>query len=312
MRPPLLFGLFLFTHGCSSSESGSVTAEVPDTGSTVTDAPTAEASAPKPGPPLGGTTGEPCKEDVDCKAEGFGARCSAKLLASGAAWPSPVCLVPASGASVCALGDGSAVPLCDGDRGLCVRNVAGVNDCMPACRFARDGAPLRACTGANACHVQWIDPTGTMHGYCWGGCTRDADCPSGNACDAATSLCMRTCKTDAECGDSSLRCTGGACRTSAGGALGAACTSGEECNCLVGKSGAGVCIHVCRTGATSCGEGWACDPLLGTPGGPAKGLVATPSGLAGVCLRTCTADGDCGGGACLKSPGMSVSTCRPR
>jgi hypothetical protein len=280
--------LLALTEGCSSSEEQP--AEPSDSGP-------ASSTDTAPAPPSK-TTGKSCTKDGDCDLGGGSNACSNSAFGEDAIEPSPVCI----GRS-CAPGDGSTIVRCDGDTGLCIPTDSG-GVCLPPCTF--DDSAVTGCTGKNACVPRAVatdsitgKPSGI--GYCYGGCTTDGDCPTGNVCQTETLLCVKT-------------------KAIFGKTIGSPCGGSDDipdgatdtCDCLQAvepTSGKlqGYCVQTCIVGAKdACPAGFTCDAGL------AKGaLAAQAPGLVGTCQKDCTTDADCAGlnARCVEHAGVGKSTC---
>jgi hypothetical protein len=243
-----------------------------------------------------GTSGKRCQSNADCKGpSGPGVNvCSTSLNIP--AFPTPVCVSPV----VCNPGTDGQVHYCDGpddpsSPGVCYAvdrpPEANRGVCFPQCLIPTDGSsvPASACQGKNTCNYYGtrVDPAshGTVAvGFCYGGCTADADCPANTKCQMNTEECRTTVTPPTK-------------------AVGAACTTtdaaSDVCACDYGPSGNGYCIQACIVGSTTagCPAGYVCD--TGVPAS-VSGAQADP-GLGGNCLATCSVDG----GAC---PGGAVCT----
>lgn len=250
------------------------------------------------------TVGQLCSGDGDCVGGGADPpQCSSSLMPG---FPTPVCVEYG-----CDSGDGTTVPPCGNDTGWCLSTGAGQPGvCLPRCGFDTNGKFTSTCQGKDACsyYLYQYDPSGRPEGlgYCYGGCARDADCPTGERCQIETGLCTPS-------------------LTKFPLALGASCTDRDyqdgRCVCLY--SGAttpakGYCSQTCRMGTTSgggaCPSGFTCDgfvpktdPVGGTPL-----FTNVPAGLQGYCLKNCGSDADCAayGGWCYETAGTGRKTCQ--
>lgn len=299
------------------------------------------------------TTGKVCSSDVDCDVTGNGlARCTNKLYIVSPLNPTAVCVqVDSGGGDACDAGDGTTVPLCDGDTGICVKTKTSTNPstCEALCVVDHTGTVTHACAGKNACHPNAlaVDSTGksVLFGYCQGGCADDSECPSGSVCDPIQGICSsQTCTSDKDCtklftkpppGFKCVADDGGTkshCRWAFAKKDGDLCTPGatasessKDCLCagkVGGATESGVCTSTCKTvafGTTNaeCASGFACDPQLNAKDKDGKDIYdpdfKLPAGMAGLCMRACTTDADCGatGWTCTQSAGTPSKTCHP-
>ena len=232
------------------------------------------------------TVGITCTADTDCDPCGTGDnKCAVNVL------PTAVCV----GIGSCDPGDGSKIVACDNadgtDRGICLSDGSGGGDCFPACSWKDDGSAVTGCQGKD--HCNWIgwDNTATPItgvGYCFQGCKADADCgkttgSTTTKCDIYTGICEKTLPAyTLHPGDP---CT---YKTTAGAVQDCACFAAAATN-------KGYCSQFCDLGDTTCGTGFVCSGFL--PSACASGTAlftkSPSSGLAGNCLKTCTADADC-------------------
>jgi len=290
--------------------------------------------------------GRACTSDGDCDVTGSGlVHCTNKLHLLTPLNPTAICIVvDLGGKDVCDPGDGTTVALCEGDTGLCTRIGTEPSQCQGLCVVDDLGKVTTACTGKNACNPYVIGKDsagkGLLFGYCHGGCAMNADCPTGAICDPIQNVCLaHPCTTDVDCtklfagaAAPGFGCvadaTGGTrhCRWSFAKKDGDLCTPdagpkfpSKDCFCLGKPGGAvdtGVCATACKTvgfGSTNpeCPAGFVCDPRL-----DAARFDATfklPEGMAGRCVRACTADADCAaaGWTCTQSAGTPSKTCHP-
>jgi hypothetical protein len=255
--------------------------------------------------PYDGTTGNPCTMDSQCKGTGAGApginKCTtdANIFTLGELFPTGVCIVPpqvpcdpCGGKTPC----DNFIHGCDGPDGpsapgVCLprSNPAKVGDgiCLPACAFKGDGSMPAGCQGKDACNAIAFDPTQTPPvgiGYCFGGCTADTDCVTGEKCDTTTGLCVKTVTPPTK-------------------NLGDGCNMMEAnmmpppCNCVYGTlSGLGFCTLFCTVGGSQCPSGWVCDAqepttLIGPNDASVPGFMTQNTGLAGFCVPQCGVDG---------------------
>jgi hypothetical protein len=322
----LVAGLTVEVGACSSSSGGSSTpTPVPDAGTEpVVDAShpvqhrdasfetgSAETGSAETGSvgPVGtfdGTTGLPCTSDAVCTGTGANAagvnKCSITgYFAAGALDPTPVCLSTA----LCDLGDGTTIQFCDSadptdptSPGICLNVGNGATglfgQCFPQCQVLADGSAPIGCQGRDTCNVVAFAPDTSGQpvalGFCFGGCTADSDCPTGNVCQKDQGICVTTLKT--------------ATKT-----IGQVCSANDVslmrygCNCALNQTTMlGYCSQSCIVGANSgaeCPSGYVCDALLasqinGLDGGLTTGFTQQNAGLAGLCLQSCGGAGDAG------------------
>ena len=244
-----------------------------------------------------GTTGKECVDDTTCDVSGDGIQfCSNAGFSGGTLYPSPVCL----GLGECDPGDGTTIMYCDGEPdnplGVCLSS-GGKGLCLPLCTFADDGATAKGCAGKDACNAYgWgKDTSGVVGGvgYCFGGCTADADCTKGDKCQDG--LCLKAVSTKTK-------------------AVGDPCTDAdakapEKCDCVYATaSKKGYCTQYCQIGntATACPTGFTCSAGLPTTDSKDGSALFSkePAGMAGNCLKPCTADADCSalGTTCVTTP----------
>ena len=232
-----------------------------------------------------GTTGKACTDDTTCDVSGAGVNaCSNALFSLGTLYPAPVCV-----GKDCDPGDGTSIMGCDDPLGVCLSTGSG-GICLPACSFgADDGAAPVGCVGKDACNVLgWgKDSAGKLQGvgYCFGGCTADADCTKGDKCQVESGLCVKAPVVYTK-------------------TLGTACTDADatskpaKCECLyLTSTKKGYCSTFCKVGdaSTTCATGYTCSPGLPTTDSTDGSALFSkdPAGMAGNCLKTCTADADC-------------------
>jgi hypothetical protein len=240
-----------------------------------------------------GIVGVACTTNAQCQTTDNPAvsLCSTMLTTNGSAlYPTGVCLQ----GGCTPVSDDTTTHFCDGpdtaaSPGVCVAiGTQGDSICTPKCLFSSNGSAPIGCLGKTACNTTGAfiaDPTGTTIagdiGFCFGGCSVDADCPAGNKC--ATGLCMAGAVTPPS------------------KAAGAKCTEADvtsgACNCILNAAGtSGVCAPPCVTGPGAvCPTGFECDSFLQTvytidDGGTITGFATQNPGLAGFCFQ------DCGGG----------------
>lgn len=307
----------------------------------------------KPPPPVADkTTGKTCTSDTDCDVTGNGlGRCTNKIYIISPLNPTAICIqIDGGGGDACDMGDGTTIPFCDGDTGLCTKSGTNPSICDAFCAIDDTGKVTQACAGKNACNPELLGTDGTtkkntLYGTCQSGCATDADCPTNSVCDELQNFCVeKTCTTDTDCSKlftkppPGFKCvadaTGGKshCKFSYAKKVGDKCTpaatagtSSADCICF-GKTGAGtdggMCISLCKTVAfgtanAECGTGFTCDPLLNAKDKDGKDIYdpsfKLPAGMGGYCVKNCAADADCGitGWTCEQSAGTAAKTCRP-
>lgn len=246
------------------------------------------------------TVGNPCTSDLDCQpAGGPGVnKCSNDTFALGAIFPSPVCITP-----TCDPGTDGNAHFCDGPdslspstRGVCL-DFGGNPECLPLCLFLNDGSPAQGCLTNDACLQDSAFYTATLPdggtaivgvGYCFGGCTKDADCPTGNFCQVDEGACLT--KVVAP-----TKTIGTACTAADNGSS----TTAAPCNCFLNsQTMSGTCSQFCTTGSTAdpCPAGYVCEALVPTElvnpsDAGVPGFLTQNAGLGGSCVATCTDEG---------------------
>ena len=236
-----------------------------------------------------GTTGKACATDADCQSPGGPglARCSSTALAPDEYYPTPVCILP-----TCAtVSDDTAVHYCDGpddpsSPGMCVPwGTTGTAKCLPKCSYDTSGSPPAGCQGKDTC-IAATSISGSVasgYGYCWGGCTGDADCPTGQRCQVDEGTChVGLVPPTKNIGDP---CT-------------EADENSEACMCLyASSSGMGYCTSFCVVGeGSTCPAGYVC----GSDEYRSTGYSAQNTGMAGRCHALCDptdAGSTCPGGS---------------
>jgi hypothetical protein len=331
---------------CSSSsptnpvvtvDSGTDTKK-PDTGpagETGGDGAVAVICAPAAGANTDCTTGKTCTSNDTCDLTGNGfSHCTATgTYIVGPLNPTPICTqFDTSGADVCdpgaidpATGDQTQIVGCDGNTGLCMETPtnkkAGAATCDPMCEMDDTGKFTTTCAGKNACSPSGLGTDATTMkkfaiGTCQGGCSANADCPTGSVCDPLEKICTNVkCTADAACktawstGPAAWKCDLGATSATKGFCTfqyaknpGDVCNPAatvQECLCIATTGVTqGVCSALCTTGhAGDCATGSVCDPLWNSTDSTGAAVFpatfAWPAGVAGYCVSTCTADADC-------------------
>jgi hypothetical protein len=241
--------------------------------------PGVDSMAPEVGTPTqtyDGTTGKACMSNTDCLVPGGPgvAQCSSTVFVPQSYYPTPVCILP-----TCSPVSDATVHYCDGpdvpsSPGICVPQSTG-GICLPKCTYDKTGDPAVGCQGKDACFV-FTSATSGGAGYCWGGCTQNGDCPTGQQCQTDQGLCMEGVVPPTK-------------------TFGTACTKADSddgaCNCLYGgTTDTGYCSTFCVVGAASgCAAGQVCDGLEYRQ----DGYTMSNPGLGGFCAVACTA-GDAG------------------
>jgi hypothetical protein len=238
------------------------------------------------------TVGNTCKADSDCQpAGGPGLAVCSSSLGSGGLFPTPVCVIP-----TCNPGTDGFAHFCDGpdqpgSPGFCLAvGTAGQGFCLPSCVAFSDGTSPQGCSGKNYCVVAAFATDTTTNqpvglGYCFGGCTADADCPTGNHCQTNEGICLPTVTAPTK-------------------AIGQACTSADNstatapaaCDCLLNSNtNNGYCSQSCVVGSTTnpCPAGYLCDSFLPTQlvdstGATFPGFTTQNPSLLGTCAAICT------------------------
>jgi hypothetical protein len=258
------------------------------------------------------TLGNVCQSDLDCEpAGGPGVNTCSLTTFSEAIFPTAVCIQKS-----CDPGTDGATHFCDGpdapsSPGVCV-NLGGTPPtglCLPTCLFASDGSAAVGCQANDACVLYdfgtlAVAPAGGAGttligvGYCFGGCTKDADCPTGNLCQVNEGICVKSVAAP-------TKTIGTACTAADNGSSASAAT----CDCFLNSSTMkGACSQFCLVGSTAdpCPSGYVCDALEPTEltdqaGASMPGFPTQNAGLAGSCVATCTDEG----GTC----GASMFSC---
>lgn len=245
-----------------------------------------------PPPDEGKTTGKACTSDGDCDVKADGVNlCSNDAFSPNDYWPTPICV----GNSCTPATDPTKLAFCDGNTGVCLPQTGGKGVCFPTCTFSPDsGAAPSGCVGKDTCRFTGYgpdpaDPAGKKligYGICFGGCSADADCPTGNKCQVETGLCKA--KTVAYALKPGAPCVAAD-----------ASSTPPKCNCIYdassGGSGTGYCVTSCVVGGSAgCDTGYTCSPGLPTVDSAGGALFSKdPAGMYGKCLKTCATDSDC-------------------
>ena len=153
-----------------------------------------------------GTTGKACASDTDCHPPGGPGvnKCTSGGIFGSAGgndlYPTAVCLDIQN----CDPGTDGNLHFCDGpdaptSPGVCLSTGSpGKGICLPQCSFKPDGSAVTGCQGKDSCFVAGFeaDPNNANAaigiGYCFGGCTADADCATGQKCQTDSGLCLKT------------------------------------------------------------------------------------------------------------------------
>ncbi len=260
-----------------------------------------EASVPRK---YDGTVGMPCQMSADCEPPGgVGVNvCSNAAFPGGPFWPTAVCLL--MHCDPVGSGGGGSLQYCDGPAsdptspGVCLPTTSpaqpGMGICLPRCELKLDGSAPTGCRGKDVCNAAGLGTSASGDvvgvGYCFGGCTADADCPAGSQCQLDEGTCLTTLYS----------------RTKM---LGQGCTSADSAStnhaCLCGYSAAtnqGYCTQACIVGGAACPSGYVCSTGealqltgLGADGGTIPGFASQNIGMAGLCRAVCHGSGDAGG-----------------
>ena len=272
---------------CGGNQDGGVDAAT-DSGGSVGDSGDSGDSGDAARP---STIGKACSTDATCT--GAGEKCSNDAFGASSILPTPVCVSVGCTPSVTA-------PACAGGSGACRNTSAGAATCSGACAFtATTSAAATGCLGRDLCHYAGytIDTQNVVSGVgaCLEGCTADVDCATGK-CQVETGACVASLVTY-------TKRTGDICTA-----------GGTECNCLASPGAShGMCTQLCVTGSAllACPTGFACDPGLPLATGTTQLFTATPTNLAGSCLRTCSTDADCASLNVTCATIQGTKVCRP-
>jgi hypothetical protein len=276
-----------------------------------------------------GTTGAACQSDLDCQpANGPGLNTcstSSAVFTGAVVYPTPVCI------GKCMFTNNNMLQFCDGvatdttdPPGVCIPsealgppNSTQPGYCLPWCQFEAGGtAPVGsngsapACQGNDVCSpfvffpsfetdAGLLPPLGI--GYCFGGCTADSQCPTGNACLTSEGICVPP------------------AAVTTPSPLGTVCTSSASCDCnLNDDGGAGHCTQFCITGSSTaaCPAGYVCDasepaalPDPDSPGATEAAFTTQNPGLSGSCFPACTPAGTADAGTADSGTCPPNSTC---
>ena len=314
----------LDTGGASSSGSSSGGLPGDDSGSSSG----AEAGGPcSPGKTTDGsmlydgTVGKQCSSDADCQVNGMACTnvCSTSyyMPSSGVRYPTAVCINLSCDPAPPSDPTGQYIHFCDGPDGtlatpgICLPTTSppksGMGLCLPQCEYSNDGKAAKGCVGKDVCSPYVF---GTLNsgspvaiGICYGGCTRDVDCPVGQHCQTDTGLCEPQVK-------SRTLQPGDPCTASDGDPTSNNPNGKGSCSCFYDTAtNEGYCSTYCITGVTSgpgscpttdSGVTFVCDAL--TPsviqtsnGSTPWGTTMQNPGVAGNCLIQCT-ESDAGAG----------------
>ncbi len=237
-----------------------------------------------PNQPYDGTVGKACSSDGDCASPNGPniARCSSSVFAPQDFYPTPVCVLP----SCSPVSDSSGLHFCDGpdtptSPGICVTNGSTGGICVPKCNYDKSGSAPTGCQAHDSCFA-FVSAAESGVGYCWAGCTQDADCKNGQKCQTDRGWCVQGVLPPTK-------------------AIGAACTQSDTnagvCNCLYGTNKTGYCSSVCTIGGSQCPNGYVCDSLEER----LYGYTTPNTGMGGYCAVGCSSDA----GVC---PSSSVCT----
>lgn len=202
------------------------------------------------------------------------------------------------------------------------------------------------CTGNASCAAGSVC---TGNG-CTATCSTDATCPKGETCQlglcsppGTTPGPVKECTTSPDCGAADKTCNAGVCETCGGNAGPCPCATSTDCSggltCVAGSCTApqntckyssecednkicaeGQCLASCA--AAPCSDGFTCDkgvckPTPGGPGTPACTGDAqctsaeAPNCVGGACVKSCSADPECGAGKYCNQGACVVDT-RPK
>jgi hypothetical protein len=270
--------------------------------------------------PFDGTVGIACMSDVDCQAVGGPGTdiCSNSPSAfTEPLYPTAVCI-----SRGCDPGTDGYTHFCDGpdnpsSPGVCVNTAQG-GLCLPTCLFPNDGTAPVGCQGKDTCVLSgfgtgMISPDGGAAdvttetigiGYCFGGCTQNADCPTGSVCQTNEGLCVKTLAPP-------TKTIGTACSS----ADNATTTTPAACDCFLNaKTNTGYCSQFCTVGSSgTCPAGYICDSNEPTElvdaitDASIPGFAIQNVGLSGTCLAACGSAGAGGdGGACSTGTMCSI------
>ncbi|HEX8790287.1 MAG TPA: hypothetical protein VF765_04995 [Polyangiaceae bacterium] len=268
-----------------------------------------------------GTVGKPCTSDSDCQVNGMACTniCSTSYYkpSMGSRYPTAVCINVTCDPAPPSDPTGQYIHFCDGPDntlatpGICVPTTSppksGMGLCLPQCEYSNDGAAAKGCVGKDACTPYAF---GTLTsgspialGICYGGCTQDTDCPTGNHCQLDTGICVAQTKTRTlQPGDPCTAADADPSTNNPGGK--------GNCSCVYDtQTLEGYCTTYCITGATSgpgscptldSGVTFTCDnstpsSITTSSGSTPWGTTAENAGVAGSCYIKC-APSDAGAG----------------
>jgi len=285
-------------NGGPDGGGGNMDAQVGADAPNATDGPVAvDVVVGEANPPIeyDGTTGKVCTSDADCVGPGGPgiARCSSTVFAPEAYYATAVCILP-----TCAPVSDTTVHYCDGpdapsSPGVCVPQDQGNGICLPKCTYDTTGSPAVGCQGKDVCFAYVPGTTGGV-GYCWGGCTANSDCPTGQLCQTDQGLCMEGLVPPTK-------------------TYGTACTKADSddgaCNCLYGGTAeTGYCSSFCVVGgADTCPTGSVCDGLEYRQ----DGFTASNPGMGGYCSVACPPRSESGPGCPANSSCTDVFAAGP-
>ncbi|GAC1560438.1 MAG: hypothetical protein NVS3B10_18720 [Polyangiales bacterium] len=226
------------------------------------------------------TTGNKCAANAECDPLGTGDdKCSNGLFKSGTLYPTPVCI-----GVTCDPGAGTTIMACDNNKGVCLSTGSG-GICLPVCGFDNSTAAPTGCQGKDGCNVYGWGKDATSGklngvGYCFGGCSADADCTGGDKCQKESGLCVKA-------PIAYTKAVGDACLNT---------DAGKTCECLYSnKTNKGYCSQACQVGTAGvCGTGYSCSALLPKVDTSGAALFSkSPAGISGYCMKNCATDADC-------------------
>ena len=268
-----------------------------------------------------GTVGKQCSSDADCQVNGMACTnvCSTSyyMASSGVRYPTAVCINLSCDPAPAGDPTGQYIHFCDGPDstlstpGICIPTTnppkSGMGLCLPQCEYSNDGKAATGCVGKDVCSPYVFGTLNTgapiAIGICYGGCTKDSDCPVGNHCQTDTGLCEPQVK-------SRTLQPGDPCTASDADPSSSNPNGKGNCSCFYDTAtNEGYCSTYCISGVTSgpgscpttdSGVTFVCDNL--TPSSIQTSSGTTPwgttmqnPGVAGNCLIPCTeSDGGAG------------------